>query len=413
MSKLSQRFRHQALGALILGAAGLLTAPACSPELSSISEIASLRIFGVRKSAPYAAPGETVELELLWDAGGEIDRTKVQRFFTFFCLNPLGDSFESCLAAPPAVPPAFGFNQDRFSIQIPPGAVQPPYPGGPAVPFGLAVVFYGICNGSLTLAGIPLIPDGSAGASGIGAGGPSGLAGSAGISGVGGALALPGSGGLGLAGAAALPASGGGAGIDLAEVAALPKCEGPDGEELGSDDFVIGYSQIFIYDQFRNNNPIITGFRVDGKDVTPDCVDEACVGEPLDPDTISGCGPGIVCFDACAEGQPCNAVPIQPVIDQSSAEPDLVSEASGESGLQEGLWVSYFYDRGSVTGALRLVNDAVTGWNGDYGTKFIPPAEPGPVRLWAVVRDNRGGMAWVRIPAYVRASDGAGGAGGP
>jgi hypothetical protein len=45
---------------------------------------------------------------------------------------------------------------------------------------------------------------------------------------------------------------------------------------------------------------------------------------------------------------------------------------------------------------VRLVNDAQTGWNADYGTEFRAPSTKGPMFIWAVVQDSRGGEQWVR-----------------
>jgi hypothetical protein len=41
------------------------------------------------------------------------------------------------------------------------------------------------------------------------------------------------------------------------------------------------------------------------------------------------------------------------------------------------------------------LNDATRGYNPNHGTQFYAPKEAGPVRIWAVIHDNRGGMSWV------------------
>jgi hypothetical protein len=63
--------------------------------------------------------------------------------------------------------------------------------------------------------------------------------------------------------------------------------------------------------------------------------------------------------------------------------------------LKQQMWVAYHSTNGEFTKGLRLVEDATQGWNEDNGTEWTAPAEPGPVRLWGVIRDNRGGTAWV------------------
>jgi hypothetical protein len=74
---------------------------------------------------------------------------------------------------------------------------------------------------------------------------------------------------------------------------------------------------------------------------------------------------------------------------------------SGE-GLTEQMWINYYADRGELRSPVRLLNDASTGANPDYGTRFSAPADPGPLHLWAVVHDNRGGMGWVRQTVWVQ-----------
>jgi len=59
---LHSRFRRS-LPLLGLGFGSLFAlAAGCGPELDSISNINTLRILGLKKSAPYARPGETVQL---------------------------------------------------------------------------------------------------------------------------------------------------------------------------------------------------------------------------------------------------------------------------------------------------------------------------------------------------------------
>jgi hypothetical protein len=63
--------------------------------------------------------------------------------------------------------------------------------------------------------------------------------------------------------------------------------------------------------------------------------------------------------------------------------------------LDEQVWVSYYATSGTFKSSTRLINDATRGWNEDNATEFTAPAEPGPVRLFAVVHDNRGGVDWL------------------
>ncbi|HSC88001.1 MAG TPA: hypothetical protein VLC09_12050 [Polyangiaceae bacterium] len=353
--------------------AALLFAASCGPELDSIASLETLRIIGLRKSAPYARPGETVKLELLWEDGASpTAASPIERFIGFWCVNPPGDLFGQCLTQIPTIQPQFVFDGDELDITMPTNAVRPAPDGSGAPPYGIAFVFYGVCAGHLTI-------DGQR---------PSGLGGA--LQGGGGAL---GGGAFGLGGA-----------FDGGSASLVPSCVDDDGNELGSKDFVVGYSAIYAYDTYRNANPILTGFRVNGQDGVLDCLNDECVGRPFTVPETSDCPSGAICVDTCEDdgAVTCPPIAIDPIIDPASAEPDdIAREAYGED-LDEGLWVSYFTDRGGLAEEVRLVNDASTGWAEDPGTDFFAPKEPGPVRMWAVVRDSRGGVAWLRLPVYAR-----------
>lgn len=337
-------------GILLLGAS--LGLGACGPELSRVSEIETLRIMGVRKSAPYARPGETVSLHMLWEDGADQMPDQVESFFGFWCLNPPGGVYSSCLTNPPNVdPPQFVTNQSGFDLVIPEDSTRPSDVEPSAPDSGIAFVFYGICAGTLDLGSASPDPDDP----------------------------------------------------DAAASSPLPRCLDEDGNELGPDDFVIGYSTVFIYDELRNENPIITGFKVNGQDVEIDCIDEECQG-PFPVPELTGCEEGVACFQTCeddGDSFQCPGTEFGVVVDPASAEVDELAKVTYGEDLEEAIWVSYFVDQGTVNPELKMVNDATLGWQSDYSTEYFAPSEAGPLRLWAVVRDNRGGAAWIRVPAYV------------
>jgi len=352
---------------------------ACGPELSPVSKIDTLRILALRKSAPYATPGEVVDLELLWE-GAKPD--EVERFFGFWCVNPPGNLYGQCLTNVPTVPPSVAFNQDKFSIQIPEDIIREPAPGSGEAAYGTAFVFYAVCRGHLTFNGRPIDPD--AGQGGLAGSGQGGVAGSS-------------SGGT--------PAGTGGNGPG--PIVGLPDCVDDEGEPVGSAGLVIGYSQIFAYDGYKNENPIIDGFEINGTKVAVDCLNSECIGKPYEPSDARGCTPDLPCFSTCAStiNTDCEANHLRPLVDRASAERDLVALDTFGTDIGESLWVSYFTDQGSFNGELRLINDATTGWIEDYKTDYYAPKEPGPVALWAVVRDNRGGVSFARVRGYAEASD--------
>jgi hypothetical protein len=186
------------------------------------------------------------------------------------------------------------------------------------------------------------------------------------------------------------------------EQVAFPlSCYGPAGELLGADDFVAGYSAVYAYDDYRNQNAIITGFRLAGEDVGSNCIDGACVGTV--PPTSLDCQ-SAPCIYACADDgdDSCPEIPVQPVVDPASAEVDQVSVDAYGKSYSEQMWIRYYVDRGGVKSDVRLLNDAQKGWSSDYGTKLYAPKEPGPMSIWAVVHDNRGGSAWIRQDLLVQ-----------
>ncbi len=333
----------------------ILACFSCGPELEPISKIQTLRIVGVKKSAPYARPGEKVQLSLLWEDGRAVPAAQVETFIAFWCLNPPSNLYSACLTTPPPpdFEPQFVFNSNRFEIDIPVDSLQPSI-ADPRMPdSGIAYVFYGVCAGTLSGALIEAkVPGDAMGVSGN---------------------------------------------------ALMPRCLDATGAEVSPDDFVVGYSSVFVYDDLRNQNPIVKGFKVAGKEVRVDCIDEECEKE-FDLPQLDKCEKDVACIEACPDdGSPelCPDIKIEALINPASAEKDDLAKVAYGTDLEEAIWVSYFIDRGKVSPSVKLVNDSALGWQADFTTELFAPKEKGPLRIWAAVRDNRGGLSWVRLPAFV------------
>ena len=300
---------------------------------------------------------------MLVEDGADKSGRPLETYWGFWCVNPAGDISSNCLIEPPKVEPQFASNQESFSITIPDNVVRsvPSDPNQP--PYGVAYVFYAACAGKLQFNA----PD-SQGAAGMSSLAEQDMRGEA-----------------------------------TPSVSELPQCVNENGETLGSEDFVVGFSAIYVFEGYRNQNPLITGITGSGEELSPQCIGANCEGL-FDPETITGCGPGVYCVDVCDDDgeATCPKNTLSILVDRESAEIDEVARDAYGNDLEEALWVSYFTDRGSIGFDLRLVNDATKGWQNDQSTEFYAPKEPGPVRLWAVVRDNRGGQSWIRVPAYAR-----------
>lgn len=246
-------------------------------------------------------------------------------------------------------------------------------------------------------------------------------------------------------------------------------CKDDTGALLGPDDFVSGYTQLFVYGKgTANNNPVIDGVRFKGNivgadagvdadasangyvggevgadaaaisdadaDVDASAISDAgangYVGANLDAGANMGANTSAYCINGdCvplvaptrAASDPCKDLPLslhvpacsgncptyafQPSIDTSDPRNnDIDTFASiDRSPVGEQMWIDYYTDRGSLNHAVRNLHDANLGWFDDYAVSWTPPSDAGPVNLWAVVHDNRGGTAWVRLVVCVGA----------
>jgi hypothetical protein len=335
------------LTAVLTGASAL----GCGPQFDPSSEVTTLRVLGVKKDKPYAQPGDTVNLQLLWhDPKGRAD---VQRVFIGGCVNPPGDLYYGCFdafarsAAQGNIPVAFA---DEFALTVPDDIISGR--GGPLEPgqtrYGLYIVFFAVCAGQLELA----MEDAAAGA--------------------------------------ALPV----------------RCLDEDGAPLGSDDFIIGYSSIYSFDGVSNENPSFSvddagvgEFLVAGKSVPADCVGAACQTTAAvdfdcadEPDR---------CIKPCDDDgdSSCPAIDVAPSIAQVVERDDVSSDLFGTETTEQ-MWINYYVDHGSIS-EVRLLNDSTTGWNAKYRGQLRAPKDPGLLQLWSVAHDNRGGMDFARVTLRV------------
>ena len=339
---------------LLASALSVLSAVGCGPQFDPGNEIKTLRVLGVKKDKPYAQPGDEVNLQLLWhDSQG---RSDVQRLFLGGCINPPGDLYYGCFAqiaqkAAQGTLPIPGVH-DTYKVALPKDIISSRPALEPGQPrYGLYVVFFAVCAGKkIELVTTPGNPDGSSG----------------------------------------LPV----------------RCLDAAGKPLGSEDFVVGYSSIYSFEGISNENPSFNvddaglgQFTVADNSLVADCVGDACQGAPA-VDVDCDAEPER-CVKACAgDGDPtCPAIDVKPAIEQR-VEKDEVSSKLFGTNVTEQMWVNYYIDRGGIS-EVRLLNDTNSGWNPQYRGQLYAPKDPGPLQIWAVIHDNRGGMEFSRISLKV------------
>ena len=373
----SRRTASSAFPALLAG----LVLSSCGPQFDPPSTVDSLRVLAVQKDIPYAAPGDTVRLKMLWSDGSEeaSSTRPIQIGWIGGCINPLGDLYAGCFGPGQFQPdpvtgmPPFGTG-DEFSFTLPDTIIsdRPPPPDPRQPPYGLSYVFFAICAGQLDtqldFTGLPI------------------------------------------------------------------RCLDSNGNPLGSTDFVAGYTAIYVYDDFRNGNPIVRGLSIDGKPLLDGCVDPASAaaanGDELgallgragettrqsqglsvcdsaalvDPADAPDCtAPDAPCLSAPVDGSHLVLpVKIRPEVYRASIEPDAISKQAYGRDYEEQMWINYYTTGGTLRTDVRLLNDATTGLNDEFHTQYWPTLEPGPVTLWAVVHDNRGGVGWARGTIWIR-----------
>jgi len=338
------------LGVLLVG---------CGPDFDPPDQLHSLRILGVQKDVPYAKPGETVNLQMLWEDASPKAGRAVQIAWSGACIDPPGDLYYGCFTQASVLEGLTTGDATSFTMPTTyspsPGAplqpvIHPAATTGNNAPYGIAFVFFAACAGTLTP-------------------------------------------------------------IATSDATAFPLgCKDDAGNLLGSDDFVAGYTSIYSYQTFSNNNPVISGFEFNGQPLDPSavCIGDACEplaeAAPADPDAIDCTDPAQAsrCIPTCADDgkSSCKGYAIRPTVDKNDPKNQDQDDVSVQQlGHPEGeqMWINYYTDGGGFKSPVRLLNDATTGWNDNYGTDFYASKEAKISRVWALVHDNRGGVAWAGI----------------
>jgi hypothetical protein len=328
------------------------------------SKIQGLRVLALQKEPPYAKPGETVDFKLLYWDGKSTDAAPRNLEFNFFsCSNPPGDLYYACQRVS-LVGSATRAGNRVATEGSPSGENDGAFDaGGDAAPLDADIVPEG---GTAPFGVDPIVPSRVT---------------------IGSDLVRPKAPGVrpyGIVYVYFTACAGHFKLVAPSSANALPfGCQDDDAKDLGPDDFVPGYSSIYVYDDLRNANPVVNDFSFR----TTSFKDSPSAAES-DAPHIARCTNG--------DRGSCPSFDIKVDVDRVSAETDPLAKDADGNPLQEQLWVAYYATGGDFTASLRLVNDASKGWNDDNATKFRAPATPGPVRIFAVVHDNRGGVAWAQ-----------------
>ncbi len=379
--------RRILLASLALAAFALpMAAPGCAAGFAPISQVKGLRVLAVVADAPYAQPGETVHFSITYaDTYG---RPPPSILWLGGCYDPPGDEYYLCYAppdggadggsGPSGIPGAVVGFGPTFSLRLPGDLITRKCADGACAsagkntPYGLAYVFFAACAGT-----IKQVP----------------------------------SEGTGLAGSFPLG------------------CFDADGNRLGADSFVPGYTQVYAFPDSRTNtNPTVNGIDLGGAPLpagacmpsAPACGDGGTAEPPEDagPDGAPACCAVNACDVAedtrlasagCGKGDPfktCAAQEYAISVDVPAdvGDFDMSFPKTARLAAQKTVWVDYFADQGDFDNAVLLVNDGTQGLQpvSTYTANYIPPPldadagnAPIDVNIWAVVHDSQGGEAVV------------------
>ena len=323
----------------------------------SKSKVDSVRLFAARADKPYAKPGETVNLEVLaYDGRANPKRPMRHYFLPFTCLNPVSDSYVGCFVPGVLAPPDGG---------APPGSADAGAGAGAAGGGFLS----GVQDGTdLT----PILVQGTRYSYKVPASAvitrketpdePYGLT-----------IVFT----VACAGRVVFKRP------DLATRQQVPlACVDEDGVNVPPQDYVLGIHRVYVYEQKTNENPVLQGLTVDGKPVDPN------VGIEVDRCLLT-------------KRTSCPELKLDVVVPEASWQLQEGVKTAEGTEAREQLWVDYYATQGDVESA-RLVFDVGSGRVPESAAKLTAGSVAGEGSLFAVLHDNRGGVAWTRVPFRVK-----------
>jgi hypothetical protein len=352
---------RRALAVALLGLAPVLgMAPlACGlDDFDPINKLDSVRILASRADKPYARPGETVSLELLAvDARKNKTRPMEIYWIPFVCANPLNDAYFACFVqaiprdggADGAIARDAGLGRDGgLGLPLPIGQIGAGTDITNFLPRGPK---YSVTLPADIIATHPPVQGATA---------PYGLA------------------------IVFNMACAGRVQITQIDPARGPQqiplvCVDEDGVPVGPEDFVLGYTRVYAYESRTNQNPAVAGLVYEG--------------QPVDP------AAGITVETCKAKKRAdCPKTKLTTVVDDAQQELDPEDRDPDGTLRKEQIWVSYYTTSGQFTDSARLLFDPKRGKIDKNETELQAANVPEVGKVFAVVRDNRGGASWLEVP---------------
>lgn len=321
------------LSCLAVLAAAFAVIVGCSSDFAPKNQVTGIRILAARADIPYARPGESVRVQGLVHDGRAAPASPMRVFwFPAPCVDPIAGQYYACFPLFEALYP-LGVDLttslvegDEVTIAVPEdalaGSVARP---GQGERYATAFVFMVACAGHVER------------------------------------VARRG---------------------DLGPNALPVACFDDAGRRLGADDFVFGFTRVFVFEERRNAIPELDGVTFEGA--------------PVDPEV--GVVTGTCVKDSSGE---CKTVKLDVRFDDAAAEvdPDNV-DSTGKVG-RETIYVDWFTSIGKFQTNRKILFDGNLGRTPKAAIDFSPPASPGRGTVWAVLHDNRGGTSWLAFPLMI------------
>jgi hypothetical protein len=288
-----------------------------------------VRILATQADKPYAAPGDTVRMQILAFDGRTTKQAPMRiSWLPQPCFDPPSDAYYACYRRFGEVyRPGIDLTPQleagtSFSFQMAADVITSHGGANAGDPYGMAVVFSFACAGHVQYIEPPT-----------------------------------------------------GAPPD-----ALPfGCFDAAGAQLGTDAFVFAYSTVYAFTGRQNANPVLQGLVFGGPTV-----------DPTTGISVQRCDQSDI--------NNCPSVSLDVVVPDSSDETDPGDLDANGNPLKEEIYVDYFLNAGKVKDDTVVLLDPRAGRLTNTANSLYAPQETGSFLLWAVIHDNRGGVAWQQVP---------------